>query len=67
MAKVLCRFFSLNNLDLSGSSFAVAGYVTMYISKVDKNDDNGVKDMMHEVESQMRTAVELYEGNVKHV
>ena len=50
------------NIDTSGSSFAVAAYVTSYISKVDKFSNVGWKDVMRELDAQIKSAVTLNEG-----
>ena len=39
----------------SGSSFAVAAYVTSYISKVDKFNKVGWKDLLRELDTQIKS------------
>ena len=48
----------------TGSSFAVAAYVTSYISKVDKFSKVGWKDIIRELDSQIRAVATLHEGTV---
>ena len=43
-------------------SFAAAAYVTSYISKMDKFAKVGWKDVLRELESQLRASAEVYKG-----
>ena len=60
MGKVCLQLCIL--LEQTGPSFAVAAYVTSYISKMDKFTKVGWRDVMHELDSQLRASADAYKG-----
>jgi hypothetical protein len=46
----------------TGSSFAVSAYVTSYISKLDKFGTVSWRDVIHELEGQLRASTDVHKG-----
>ena len=62
MARVCCDRYDVDCSYDVGSSFAVAAYVTSYISKVDKLNKVGWKDLLRELDTQIQNIAVANEG-----